>query len=330
MKFKKGPMKIKPGIKELLWMVSGAVILFTVMILVWLFQPKQSPDEQLSSRANKVELVDRMQLALASASEAEKSAVMAITDEESQSFADQSRSATAEVVKKHNELKELLKSGGTKEEKDLLNQFSVAFKDFQQIDSNLLDLAVKNTNLKAYTLAFGPAADALNEMETSLSRLIDKNSISSNAVKIALLALNAQTAALRIQTLLPPHIAEENDEKMKSLELQMTGEDQKVKKNLEDLSVQMKLRGDPELEKSLSDYSRFSEIKTQILSLSHENTNVISLAISLGQKRKVLIQCQDILSALRESIQKEPIPGLNYDSNSNPRSLENGKPGTGK
>jgi hypothetical protein len=314
-------MKIKPGIKELLWMVSGALILFLVMVVVWYFQPKQSPDEQLSSRTNRVELVDRMRLALTSASEAEKSAVMAVTDEESKTFADQTRAATSQVEQGKNELTELLKLSGNREEKDLLDQFNRVFADYLQIDSNLLDLAVKNTNIKAYSMAFGPAADALKEMETSLSRLIDKNSASSNAGKIALLALNAQTAALRIQTLLPPHIAEENDEKMKSLELQMKGEDQKVKKNLEDLSVQMKLGSDPDLEKSVSDYSRFSEIKTQILALSHENTNVISLAISLGQKRKVLLQCQDILSALMQSIQSEPIPGVNNNS-SNPRSLQ--------
>ena len=59
---------------------------------------------------------------------------------------------------------ELLKPGSTKVEKELFNQFSELFAKFQNIDNNLQDLAVKNTNIKAYSLAFGPAATALSEM----------------------------------------------------------------------------------------------------------------------------------------------------------------------
>jgi hypothetical protein len=322
-------MTIKAGIKEFLWMVSGAVVLFLILVIVWQFQPVQSPNELLAFKANKVGLVSQMRLTLTSASEAEKSAVMAVTDQESQTFADQARSATAQVEQELNELSKLLKMGGTKEEKDLLDQFSVVFTDFQSIDSNLLDLAVKNTNIKAYSLAFGPAADALKEMNTALSNLVAKNVASSVAGNVALLAFDAQTAALRLQTLLAPHIAEESNGKMDELESQMTREDQKVKKDLEDLAVLQKLSNDPNLKKAVSDYTRFSEIRVSILALSRENTNVLSLAISLGEKRKVLLQCQDILSALQQAIQNEPTEDVNYDL-PNPRSLQVEKTGTGK
>jgi len=66
---------------------------------------------------------------------------------------------------------ELLATGGTQGEKDLLAQFATAFAEFQRIDKDLLALAVKNTNLKAYNLAFGPAATRLKEMDTALARL---------------------------------------------------------------------------------------------------------------------------------------------------------------
>ena len=188
-------MTIKPGIKEFLWMATGAVILLVVMLVVLHFHTEQSPAEQLAFKAKRVDLVARMRLTLASASEAEKSAVLAVTDQDSQTFADQARAATAEVERERKELGELLAAGGTQGEKDLLAQFSKVFTDLQHIDNDLLGLAVKNTNIKAYSLAFGPAADALKEMDTALSRLVAKSAGSPEAGNVALLAFGSERTA---------------------------------------------------------------------------------------------------------------------------------------
>jgi hypothetical protein len=306
-------------------MAIGAGILFVAILILLRFQTGQSPVDKLVFKARRVDIVARMRLALASASEAEKSAVLAVTDQDSQGFADQARAATAEVERKRKELEELLAKGGTQSERNLLVQFSKVFVDFQRIDSELLNLAVKNTNVKAYSLAFGPAAGALKEMDNALSRLVAKSAGSSEARDVAILAFGAQAAALRIQTLLAPHIAEENDKRMDELEAQMADEDQLIHKNMDGLAVSQKLRGDPDFETAAAGYTRFSEIRGRILALSRENTNVQSLAISLGQKRKVLFLCQDLLSALQQAILEEPIAGVDYGSVSNPRSLRVGK-----
>jgi hypothetical protein len=244
---------------------------------------------------------------------------MAITDEDSQKFADQARAATAEVDRGGKELGDLLQASGTANEKELLAQFSKVFADFQRIDSELLVLAVKNTNLKAYSLAFGPAANALQEMETALSRVVTKSAAAPEARDIALLAFGAQTAALRIQALLAPHIAEESDQKMDELEARMTKEDHTVRKDLDELARLPMFSGDTDLETATSSYASFSKIRTQILALSRENTNVRSLAISLNQKRKVMLLCQDALAALQQAILQEHIDGVNYGPPSNPR-----------
>ena len=314
-------MTIKPGIKEFLWMSAGALIFLTGTLVVMHFQTKQNPADQLVFRAKRVGLVARMRLTLTSASEAEKSAVLAITDEDSQTFEDQARAATGEVEKERKQLETLLAAGGTKGEKNLLVKFSKAFVDLQNIDKELLDLAVKNTNLKAYSLAFGPAAAALKEMDTVLSNLVAKSAGSTEAGKVAQFAFGAQTAALRIQTLLAPHIAEENDKKMDELEALMTKDDQQVRKDLDGLASLPKLHGDPDIEAATADYAKFSEIRGRILALSRENANVRSLAMSIGQKRKALLLCQDALSALQQAIQDEPIPGVNNEAASNPRAL---------
>jgi hypothetical protein len=318
-------MTIKSGIKDFLRMASGAVVLLVVMGVVMHFQTGQSPTEQLAYKAKRVDLVAQMRLALASASEAEKSAVLAVTDQDSQIYANQARTGTAEVARECTELGHLLAAHGTQKEKDLLAQFSKAFSDFQRVDNDLLDLAVKNTNVKAYNLAFGPAADALKDMDTALSRLVAKSAGSPEANSVALPAFSAQTAALRIQVLLAPHIAEENEKKMDELEAQMNRENQEVHKNLNALATIEKLRDDPDLKTATADYARFSEVRGRILALSRENTNVRSLAISLDQKRKVLFLCQDVLSAIQQAILEERIAGVDYGSAPNPRSFEAGK-----
>ncbi len=313
-------MTIKPGLKDFVWMIAGAMILLLFMLVMLHFHKEQNPAEQLAFKARRVESVERMRLALASASEAEKSAVMAIADQDSQTCADQARAASAMVEQGRRELGELLATGGTRNEKDLLAQFSRAFTEFQRIDNDLLDLAVKNTNLKAYSLAFGPAAAALKEMDAALSRVVASgNSTSPDDQKVMQLADDARIGALRIETLLPPHIAEESDQKMDEMEALMSQEDREVRKDLDGLAAIQNLSGNADLKTAASSYARFTEIKAQILKLSRENSNVRSLSISLSQKRKVMLVCQDDLAALEQAIQEEPIPGVTYRAPASPR-----------
>jgi hypothetical protein len=302
-------------------MVTGAAVLLVGILGVLHFHQAQDPAVQLIFKAQRVDLVERIQLDVASASEAEKSAVLAITDQDSQTFADQARAAAVKVEQERSELGELLTRGGTQGERELLAQFTEAFAEFLRVDNELLALAVKNTNLKAYSLAFGPAADALKVMNTALAHLIEANADSPEAKSVMLLAFGAQTSALRLQTLLPPHIAEENDKKMDELETLMATEDAQVHKSLDGLAALPKFSNNPELATAAAHYAEFSRIKTQILALSRENTNVRSLSISLHQKRKVMRVCQAALADLQRAIWAEPIAGVTYGTPVRPRSL---------
>lgn len=312
-------MTTKPAIKGALWVVPGAAVMLFLILLVAHFQKGEDATWQLAFKARRADLVSRMQLGLSSASEAEKSAVMAITDQESTLFADQARAATTEVERERQELEGLQKTGGTGSEKDLFVQFSKAFTEFQHLDNDLLALAVKNSNLKAYSLAFGPAADATNEMNDALSRMVAANAESPDAKKIMLLAFDADLATLRIQTLLAPHIAEESDEKMGRIEASMTKEDERVRNALKGLKARLSPSGSADLARAVSAYARFSSIRAEILKLSRENTNVRSLAISLNEMRKATVLCQDGLSTLKQAILEEPIKGVVYGPPARPR-----------
>jgi hypothetical protein len=319
MKWEKGVRMIKPNKGDVAWMAAGAVMLLLIFLVVFHFYQKQNPTEHLAFKASRVDLVSRMRLALASASEAEKSAVLAITDQDSQTFAGQARTAAAEVEQARRELGELLKTGGTQIEKELFNQFSELFAEFQRIDNNLLALAVKNTNIKAYSLAFGPANVALNEMNAALSRLIALNAGSQKEKQLMLLAYGTEISGLRLQTLIPPHIAEESEQKMDELEALMAKEDKQIRRNLNELTALRNLNQKANLATAVSSYDRFNKIKTQILALSRENTNIKSLTISLNQKRKVMLLCQDTLNKLQQAILEEPIAGVTYGRPARPR-----------
>lgn len=305
-------MRIRPRIRDVLGVAAGAGIVLLFGLLVLLFGQPPSPDARFAFKAERTDLVGRMQLGLAAASEAENSAVLTVTDRESQAFADQARASTADVERERRELMEVLKRGGTREEKDLLAEFSRHFTEFQRIEDELLGLTVRNTNREAYALTFGAAAEALDEMSAALSRLVSANAESRDAKEVMSLAFGAEIGALRIQTLLPPHIAEASDSRMGELEALMTKEEEQVRSDLEGLAALPNLQGDADRALAASRYARFLEVKDQIVALSRENTNVRSLSLSLNEKRKVMLVCHDVLARLQEAIRKEPVEGVTY------------------
>lgn len=299
-----------------LWMVAGAMGLLVAVLCIWHYRTAQNPVALLAARSRAVELVQRMRLDLARASEAEKSAVMAVTDEESETFADQSRAASRAVEEECIELGRLLSSDAPEEEKHF-SAFSSAFVESQAIDTELLGLAVKNTNLKAYSLAFGPAAEAVGRMDEALSRLIAQSaeSTSANSRQVLQLTGEADIGALRIEAALPAHISEENDERMNARESSMAADDRHVRSDLLKLDrlVAAAQRGD--LQAAEESYGTFSDLRTQIIKLSRENTNVRSLTISLNQKRLADLRCQEALVALERAIQNRRVP----EAPANPR-----------
>ena len=312
-------MNFRPSSTDVAWMVAGAAILALVLGLAWYFHDAADPARQLALKAGRIDLVRSLQVAIASASEAEKSAVLAITDEDSVAFADQARAATAEVERERQELGLLLAEGGTREELDLFARFSEAFGSLQRIDDEVLSLSVRNTNIKAYALTFGPAADTLAEFDASLARVAARLDDSREDRKASGLASGARIGILRIQGLLAPHIAEESDAKMDRLEAAMAAEEAQVGKDLVGLATLTTLAGNADLATAASRFARYRELKVRILALSRENTNVRSLELSLNQKRKAMALCLDALTALQQVLVAEPVRGVTYGRPVHPR-----------
>jgi hypothetical protein len=192
------PARNRRGGETLPWLLGGVVAAISFLVLLVHFRQETNPAQQLAAKANRVDVISRMQLGLAAASEAEKSAVLAITDQDSQMFADQSRAVTADVDRDFQEFGTLFAVGGALHEKELAARFSDTFQNLKAIDEQVLTLAVKNTNLKAYGLLFGEAAKTLEEMDAALSRVIAKHADSADAKRVMTMAFDARIGVLGI------------------------------------------------------------------------------------------------------------------------------------
>jgi hypothetical protein len=108
----------------------------------------------------------------------------------------------------------------------------------------------------------------------------------------------ASTAALRIQTLLPPHIASSDDAEMTRLEVRMRALGDQVKAVLDQWQS-------PGAKAAWDDYERLT---AEVIRLSRLNTNVVSVDVSLNEKRRVTETCLGALGTLAAEIQGGPHP----------------------
>jgi hypothetical protein len=303
-------MKAKYSGKSIgILVVTAALVAFLVFVAWILYlKPKMTDiffEPVFINDIKKVRLVSEMRVNLNASAEAEKSAVLADTDDASIVYADQAQELSAAVEEARLELEVLIEAEKMGREVDILREFSACWERFLQIDQELLPLSVMNTNLKAYDLSYGSAGKALKQLEQSLNSLMSSKVSKDKACEIARLSLRTLSAALKIHALQSPHIAESREEKMDEIETTIQTENALINQSLDALSVLMNPVDKPLLEAAKSAYTEFWVINAEVMKLSRQNSNVRSLALSIGQKRKATVQCQDILAALEEAIQSK-------------------------
>lgn len=253
--------------------------------------------------ANKVELIGGMQRDLLGAMEAEKSAVLAITDEESIAFADESRRADHEVERARLSLRQLVELSARPSELAALERFEAAWRDLVAIDERLLTLAVANTNLKASRLASGEAAVAVNQLVDALAAL---EAVATEPKLLRSLS-GASVAALRIQALLTPHIASPSNTEMTHLEDQMHALAAIVERALAE-ARQSPPAAQARAAEAWEAWARYQHLDAEIIRLSRLNTNVLSFDLSVHEKRQAMIAAQNALAALLDAVKTVPRP----------------------
>jgi hypothetical protein len=259
----------------------------------------------LKEQDAKKRLVSAMLVNLQASSEAEKSAVMAETDEASLTYAEEAQQKAAAVEEDRRELSGLIAGKGPAEEEKLLSEFDAAWTQYQALDQEILGLAVENTNLKALRLSLGPAADALTRFDAALQQLAAAATAAPDSAEASSAALQAVVAAHKIQLLQSRHIAEPSDPEMDRMEAEMSDLDKQASGALETLSKLIGPTQQAEMAQAQAAYQEFQKVQTQILDLSRRNSNVRSLALSLGKKRLATASCTEALTALQKSIRSE-------------------------
>jgi hypothetical protein len=244
-----------------------------------------------------------MRVNLLKSIEMEKNAVMALTDEESQLFADQSVAASAVVEQNLKQLNSLIDSDPMQDERNLAIEFNNCWTELRKLDQVILEHAVQNTNLKAASLSREKGAEAMQRFEHALNDVIKSYSGTPNEGRVARLIFHAITAGLKIYNLHSFHIAEAGDEKMDQIETQMETEENEASKSLDELASIVGEKSRHALLQAKTAFSEFMEVTAKVIKLSRQNSNIKSLELSLGKKRKVTAQCDEILVAFQEAVQ---------------------------
>jgi hypothetical protein len=242
-------------------------------------------------------------LQFTTAADAANRAVMATTDEDSAAFAAEAEQATQAIQRDQDALAAVLRDPGYSEEHRLLEEFGGRFAAYRSLDRSILDLAVENTNLKAQRLSFGPAQKAVDEFSEALDALA-RAGAAKDRERIGGLTAAAVAAVRDIQVQQAPHIAESDEAVMLRLEKRMTAAEAAARRSLATLADTVPPAARTQLTMATAALDRFAGLNTQIVALSHRNTNVRSLALTLGQKRALTAACEEILRALQDALGK--------------------------
>ena len=294
------------------WLMGGLLALGCLLLVTWRLGQLSSPAEALAAKATRVDLVQRLRAVMAAASEAELRAVLSRTDQDAAKEAGEARALGVELDRDRQALGQLLAAGGSSRELELLGDFTRRRATLETLDEEVLTLATRNTNLQAFTLAFGPAAQALETAGAALSRLAQRQAAARDGVQVLQAALGARVALLQIHALLAPHIAEASEERMDGMERRIASAEAEAEGHLLALAALPGLARDGDLATAREATGRYRQVLVRILALSRENTNVRSVALSLDQRRAAMSACLAALDALEQAVLEEHIPGVAY------------------
>ncbi|MGE0393606.1 MAG: hypothetical protein AB7I25_07165 [Vicinamibacterales bacterium] len=234
-------------------------------------------------------------------------AVMAEADDATAAFVREAESAAQTVQQQADALGATLGALGYSAESGLLDEFRTRFATYRALDQTILDLAVEHTNLKAQRLSFGPAQQAVEAFDTALDGVTA--AAGNDAWQARALAATALAAVREVQVLQAPHIAEAEDAAMDRLEARMRAAESEARAALGTLGGVLPPDARRPFTEAEAALNRFMTVQTELITLSRRNSDVRSLALSLGQRRQMAAACEETLRALQGTLVNRSLGG---------------------
>jgi len=255
----------------------------------------------LNQQAEAHRLAAHLHVQFSRAADASNRAVMADTDEASSAAAREAEQATKAVEHDTDTLRRILDELGDRDEARELDTFKARFAQYRALDADILPLAVENTNIKAQRLSFGPAQEAVDAFRKSIEAA-GRLAAPKNSAPVEALVAKAVASVLEVQVIQARHIAESDEAAMTRMESTMKASEAAARKDLETLTGALPPAAHPQLADAASALDRLVTTNAEIVALSRRNSNVRSLALSLGKKRTVTAECDESLQALEDAL----------------------------
>jgi hypothetical protein len=252
------------------------------------------------SCSGKQALLADMRVNLVRSVEKEKSAVMALNDEDSAGFAEQSKSAARNVERDLKKLEAISAKSGSEKEKELVGKFGKSWDEVQQIDTALLEAAVQNTNIKALNLSNTIGMELMSKIDDNLTKLTAKVKPEARKLQMDKIAADARLSVRTIALRQSRHIDAASEADKKRLEASIASEKEKVNAALKTLDRMTGKRSRVFIREAITDFGEFMRVNDEIVRLSILNTNRNTTALSLGKKRLAEAECDRALEALQK------------------------------
>jgi hypothetical protein len=259
-----------------------------------------------ASPMQKLALLADMRVNLVRSVEKEKSAVMALNDENSAGFAEQSKAAARAVTRDLKTLETIASKSGTDKEKELVGKFSKSWQEVQLIDTDLLESAMQNTNVKAVSLSNTIGTELLHKIDDNLARLTAKVTPAARKTPMEIIAVNTGLTVRNIALFQSRHIDAATDADKNKLEASIRAEQEKVNAALKTLDKMTARKSRVYIREAMTDFSEFMRVNDEIVRLSRLNTNRKTAALSLGKKRMAEAECDRTLEALQKLATAKP------------------------
>ncbi len=278
--------------------LMGAMVAVALVAAVRLAELNTRMQRLVNQTVVKRERLVELHVDLLASIRAQKNAVLAHDDESSRQFADRSRSSIGEVREALAGLKGLVAADPEPEQSAAVERLARAVDGFERVNTQALDLAVLNTNLKAREIVKGDLQHQIDQLSRLLETWVEETATVTPATEAELARLRAldeiHAALLRMPPVLLKHIDASSRDDMTADAKTLVELQDRVQAGLTTLS-------DSGLAGQIEARALVTEIRSLaagILKLSEVDSSNRSIALSLGESVTTMQDCATEIDAL--------------------------------